>query len=473
MTKLNSWKKVSVMFVLCATTAIAAPAQVFNTLVDFNTSDGYGPYLVSLIQGRDGQLYGTTESGGANGDGTAFKVTLGGNLTDLHDFSGQPNDGQQPDSGLVQGTDGSFYGTTTNGGTDDYGTVFKVTSEGRQTTLYSFLCTGNCHDGAEPIAPLVLGADGNLYGTTNQGGGNRAAGTVFRITADGALTTLYSFCAKANCTDGSNPFAGLLQTVDGDFYGTTYGGGTNNSGTVFKVSRSGTLVTLHSFDGDDGAAPAGALVQANDGNFYGTTTQGGTYGHGALFRLTPSGGFRLLHSFCAQANCADGDRPQSGLIQATDGSLYGTTFQGGTNVFGTVFKLDSNGLFTILHDFAFHTDGGQLCGGLLQATNGTLYGTTFAGGSGDSGTVFSLDMGLGPFIALVHSSGKVGQTGGILGQGFTGTTSVSLNGTPADFTVVSDTFIKATVPPGATTGYVTVVTPSGTLTSNVPFRVLP
>jgi hypothetical protein len=222
-----------------------------------------------------------------------------------------------------------------------------------------------------------------------------------------------------------------------------------------------------------------ALTQGADGNFYGTTET-------TAYRMTPAGSLTTLYTFCSLPNCADGDFP-SGLIQATDGNFYGVTQYGGTSdsgtndcgtFCGTVFELTSTGKLTTLHSFSGN-DGEHPVGGLIQATNGLLYGTAADGGDftcnppKGCGTIFSLDVGLGPFVTFAHAAGEVGQTGGILGQGFTGTTSVSLNGIPANFTIVSDTFIKATVPGGATTGYVTVTTPTGTLTSNIPFHVLP
>jgi uncharacterized repeat protein (TIGR03803 family) len=275
--------------------------------------------------------------------------------------------------------------------------------------------------------------------------------------------------------------------MDGNFYGTTASGGDQicNCGTVFKITPVGNLTTLHSFKGTDGAYPGGALVQAADENFYGTTGGLGyhcnpTSGCGTVFKITRGGSLTTLYNFCAQTNCSDGAHPVAGLVQATDGNFYGTTLVGGGGNCvadfgvgcGTVFEITALGELTTLHTFG-STDGANPYGGLLQATNGSFYGTTYGGGAFSGGTIFSLEMGLGPFVAFVHDSGRIGQTGGILGQGFTGTTSVSLNGTPASYTVVSDTFIRATVPPGATTGFVTVTTPSGTLTSNVPFRVIP
>jgi len=271
----------------------------------------------------------------------------------------------------VQGTDGNFYGTTVYGGAVGDGTVFKIGQQGSLTTLFSF--DGAAH-GSSPYAGLVQGGDGNFYGTTFNGGAN-TWGTIFEITAAGTLTTLYNFCSQPNCTDGGASYAGLVQGIDGNFYGTTSAGGGSNLGTVFDI--------------------------------------------------TPGGMPQTLHSFCPQTNCINSDNPQAALLQDTNGNFYGTTF-------------------------------------------GSLSGRRLGGG-----TVFGLTTGLGPFIAFGRSYGKVGQTFDILGQGFIGTTAASINGTPMTFTVLSGTFINATLPGGATTGPVTVTTPGGTLTSNVPFHVIP
>jgi uncharacterized repeat protein (TIGR03803 family) len=336
--------------------------------------------------------------------------------------------------------------------------------------LYSFCALTNCTDGQLPDARLLQAVDGTLYGTTAYGGANDF-GTVFKITPEGTPTSLYSFDGNL----GSIPFGGLLQGTDGSFYGTTNGGW----GTVFKITREGTLTTLHNFDVSDGSSPTAGLVQATDGDFYGTTTEGGANNGGTVFKITPEGTLTTLYNFCSQPSCADGLGPYAALVQATDGNFYGTTYKGGANNEGTVFEITPAGALTTLHNFDA-TDGAQPFGGLLQGTDGNFYGSTFEGGdltcqvnsSVGCGTLFSLSTGLGPFVTFVRAVGRIGQTGDILGQGFTGTTSVSLNGAPATFTVVSDTYIRATVPAGATTGYVTVTTPSGTLTSNVPFHVI-
>jgi uncharacterized repeat protein (TIGR03803 family) len=483
MTRLSAWKMACVVFLFCAATAIAVAGQTFTKLRAFNETDGEYP-VGYLIQGTDGNFYGTTESGGATGNGTIFKVTPEGRLTTAYSFCSQPNcaDGANPTVGLILATDGSFYGTAAWGGDptciapSGCGTVFRITPHGELTTLHVFKLT----DGARPWGNLTEGADGSFYGTTSVGGdltcnpelNADGCGTVFRITSAGSVTTLHAF----DYNDGALPYAGLVQATDGNFYGVTEYGGPGNCndgcGTVFKITPSGVLTTLYTFETE--GEPDAPLVQASDGNFYSTTFSN------TVFRITPMGDLATLYYFSGGGPF--GVIPQ-GLTQATDGNLYGPTSYGGDESIcnppdgcGTLYELSLGGVLTNLHDFDPLTNGAGAQGGMLQSTTGVFYGVTSYGGKKTSeccGTVYSLDMGLGPFVTFVRFAGKVGQTGPILGQGFTGTTSVSLNGTSAAFTVVSDTFIKATVPVGATTGYVTVTTPSGTLTSNVPFHVLP
>jgi uncharacterized repeat protein (TIGR03803 family) len=454
----------ALVLVLLLTTAIAAPAQTFNTLINFDGTNGCNPEWVSLVQGRNGNLYGVTTCGGSKGDGIFFKMTPGGTLTVLHSF--EFSDGAAPFAGVTLASDGNFYGTTAGGGVNGYGTAFKVTPSGTVTTLYSFCAQPNCADGSLPTADLVQATNGNFYGTTFLGGAY-GDGTAFKITPGGKLTTLNSF----DSTQGG-PYAGLVQATNGNLYGTTYLGGAYNYGTIFKITPGGKLKTVHDFNFADGVEPVAGLIQAADGNLYGTTSQGGANGHGTEFKVTPRGKLTVVYSFCAQTNCADGADPWAGLVQATDGNFYGATSNGGANGYGTIFQITSDGVLTTLHSFD-GTDGADCWGAMVQATQGEFYGTTQSGGnSWEDGTVFSLSMGLGPFVAFVRDSGKVAQKAQILGQGFTGTTGVSFNGTPANFTVRRDTYLVATVPQGATTGYVTVTTPSGTLQSNVKFRVL-
>ncbi|MGA8067770.1 MAG: choice-of-anchor tandem repeat GloVer-containing protein, partial [Terriglobales bacterium] len=289
------------------------------------------------------------------------------------------------DTPLVQGTDGSLYGTTLGGGTHDAGTVFRMTAAGAVTTLYSFCSLPKCQDGAMPCGGLVLASDGNFYGTTSQGGADGISGTVFRITPTGKLTTLHSF----DGTDGSGPQAPLIQAADGELYGITENGGYEfNAGTFFKVTMRGTLTTLYNFSA---GFLSGTLVQATDGNFYGTSESAGANGYGMIFKLTPSGGFSILHSF----DSTDGSAPACGLLQASDGNLYGTTYQGGSNLScengcGTVFKITLAGALTTLHNFD-STDGSNPIAALVQATDGNFYGTTYGGGTGGGfGTVFRM-----------------------------------------------------------------------------------
>jgi uncharacterized repeat protein (TIGR03803 family) len=433
-------------------------APVFTTLANFNGTNGADPGYVSLVQGADGDYYGTTQSGGTYGNGTIFRITPGGALSTLHSFNSA--DGSLPMAGLFQSPDAVFYGTTLQGGANNAGTIFEMTPAGSVTTLHSFGLT----DGANPYDALVQDPEGTLYGTT-LGGGTFGYGTVFKITPAGTLTTLYSF----NGVDGASPFASLVPAASGALYGTTYGtshdGGTDY-GTVFRITPGGALTTLHSFSGSDGAAPVGGLVQGTNGAFYGTTSDGGAYApSGTIFKISPNGPLTTLYSF----SVAGGNYPTAGLIQATDGNFYGTTVWGGTNNSGTIFSITPGGALKLLYSFP---QDAYPWGGLLQATDGNLYGTTQASGTYDVGTVYRFNVGLGPFIKTLPASGHYGVTVLILGTDLTGSTKVSFSGTPAAFTVVSPSQITAVVPAGATTGTVQVITPNGARSSNVVFRVL-
>jgi len=479
--RLDSWRSASAVLLFSAAMAIAAAAQTFDTLADFNGTDGSNP-SGSLVQGRDGNLYGTTYDGGdptcsdTSGCGTVFKVTPAGTLIRLRLF--ESTDGANPGAQLLLANDGKFYGTTLRGGADGYGTVFNITPRGTLATLHSF----NATDGAMLFGGLIQASDGNFYGTTYQGG-NLACnapygcGTVFEVTPAGVFRTLYTFTGYPN--DGAQPAAGLVQAADGYFYGTTEIGGAMNHGIVFRITGSGALTMLHSFcpppDCEEGSYPESALVQASDGNLYGTTNGGGTggdLGYGTVFKMTPGGALTTLHSF----DITDGALPQAALIQATDDKLYGTTFGYEPTNYGTIFTITSSGSLTTLHTFCTEhpcQDGGNPIGGLLQGTNGNFYGTATGYQGANYGTIFKLSVGLKPFVSFIRSSDKVGKNVEVLGQGFTGTTSVLFSGRSAQFVVKSDTFLAATVPAGAMTGFVSVATPGGTLKSNQRFRVTP
>jgi uncharacterized repeat protein (TIGR03803 family) len=473
------------ILVLCATAAMALSAQTLTTLHTF-CSQGSGGHCpdgddpeASLVQATNGDLYGTTLEGGAYNFGTVFKITPGGALTRLHSFCSQglPDcpDGASPSAALVLATNGDLYGTTATGGANVTGTVFKITPGGALTTLYNFCSQSGCTDGANPTGGLIQAAGGNLYGTTyNRGAAGGGHGTVFKIAPSGTLTTLYAFTGG---TDGGQPH-GVIQASNGDFYGTTSSGGVGKSGTVFSITPSGTLTTLYSFgeqgDCSESCSPSG-LIEATNGDLYGTTFYGGVYGDGMFFEITSSGTFTTLYSFCALSDCPDGSQPEPGLVQATNGDFYGTTMSGGANNAGTVYSITPGGELTTVYSFCAQSDcsdGEYPEAGLVQATNGDFYGTTTFGGHTDFGTIFSLSVGLGPFVETQTTSGKIGEVVGILGNDLTGATGVAFNGTAAAFTVVSPALITATVPTGATTGTIQVVTPTGTLSSNVPFRVL-
>ena len=352
------------------------------SLVSFNQTNGDFP-SAGLVQAKDGNFYGTTAFGGSGSYGTVFQMTPSGTFTNLISFNG--TNGALPRAGLVQGTDGNFYGTTYNGGTNGYGTVFQLTTNGTLTTLVTFAIG----TGGHPIAGLIQGQDGNFYGTTSFGGTN-IGGTAFQVMTNGALTTQVSFNVSGN--GGNSPYGGLVQANDGSLYGTTELGGTNGCGTIFKLTTNGTFTSLYSFTGtNDGANPYAGLVQGSDGNFYGTTSSGGTNGYGTVFKFATNGTLTTLVSF----GNTNGASPQAGLVQASDGNFYGTTSAGGayTNQsglgYGTIFKLATNGTLTTLVSFN-GTNGAAPQAGLVQGVDGNFYGTTTQGGTNGYGTVFQL-----------------------------------------------------------------------------------
>jgi uncharacterized repeat protein (TIGR03803 family) len=457
-------------------------AQTFSVLYNFgsNSGDPSRPAYSGIVaQGRDGNLYSTAPAGGTC-CGALFQITPAGKLKNIHNFTGNNNDGAFPQGGVTLGTDGNFYGTTYEGGSVTAGAVFKVTPNGTYTTLYSF--TGG-KDGAYPYAPPVEGNDGNFYGTTTEGGNTvkcgSGCGTIYKITPGGTLTTLYQF----DITNGYFPYGPLVLGTDGNFYGTAPNGTSANEGVVFRISPAGKFTLLYSFDGTHGQSPFAGLVQGADGNFYGTTIYGGT-GGGVVFKITPSGKLTVLHEM---NGTTDGARPYGGLVLASDGNFYGANAYGGTvnsncaDGCGTFFKITPKGAYSVLGKFDY-TTGATPEVSPFQHTSGLVYGDSQVGGSGNvnpcstglCGVFYSWkNTSLPAFVSLLPYSGKVGKTVEFLGQGFKGTTSVSFGGTAAKFQIVSDTYLTATVPDGATTGSVTVKTSAGTLASNRVFRVTP
>ncbi len=367
-------------------TVTVVPALTLTVLHSFSgyPSDGQWP-TAGPIQASDGNFYGTTEDGGASRMGTIFKMNVSGNLTLLHSFSGA--DGTFPYAGLIQGSDGDLYGTASLGGASEDGTVFETDTSGNLNVLYSFSGT----DGWNPYASLIQASDGKFYGTTYEGGASHncksGCGTAFKMDAVGNLTVLHSFSGA----DGANPYAGVIQGNDGNFYGTTYDGGASLSyGTVFRMDASGNVTVLHSFSCSDAAQPQAALVQGSDGNFYGTTTKCGSSGFGTVFEMDTSGNLTVLHSFSGY----DGAEPTAALVQGSDGNFYGTTYYGGASYpgamcCGTAFRMDASGNVTVLHSFS-GPDGADPQAALIQGSDGNFYGTTFYGGTSNYGTVFKI-----------------------------------------------------------------------------------
>jgi uncharacterized repeat protein (TIGR03803 family) len=452
----------------------ASLGQTLTTLASFNGSNGSDP-LASLVQGLDGNLYGTTYVGGSNNGGTVFKITPRGGLTSLYSFAVPYGGG--PDDPLVQAPNGSFYGTTQGGGVgcDGFGcgTVFTITPEGALTTLAGF----SGADGRYPYG-LVRATNGDFYGVAEAGGQDiyyycpGGCGTIFMIDAGGKLTILHAF----DSSDGANPSSTLIQAYNGRAYGITILGGAGNYGTVFQLAAGGALTTLHSFNESDGEYPGYGLVEATDGNLYGTTAGPGIAcggsGCGTVFRITPAGDLTTLYFF----DSTGGNLANGTLVEGSDGNFYGTTVQGGTSHAcipgcGTIFRITPTGDLTTL--FSFDSITGTSFGGLMQATDGNFYGTTASGGPSNDGTVFRLSVGLGPFVKTLPIAGTVGSTVHILGTNLAAPASVTFNGTPAIVTFVSPSQIITTVPAGATNGKVAVTLPSGTLSSNGIFEVLP
>jgi uncharacterized repeat protein (TIGR03803 family) len=482
MIRSSCWKSLRVLSLLYVATTVAL-GQTYSVLYNFGSKAGdpVVPYYSGIIaQGRDGDLYSSTcQNNGAfplstpsDFYGTAYRMSSTGTISTF-DFN---VDAECAYSGFTLGTDGNFYGTTYwsvgPSGQSEYatGTIFKMTPRGVVTILHQF--TGGS-DGATPYAPPVEGRDGNFYGTTAQdstavGGG---FGTIYKITPSGEFTTLHVFSGP----DGGSPFAPLVLGIDGNFYGTTWNGGLGY-GVVFKIQPSGEFTVLHKFNNSDGGDPSAPLILGSDGNFYGTTTRA-TAGSGTIYKMKPSGQLTVLHYMDASK---EGEFLLGGLVEATDGNFYGSTGLTLPCGYGTIFRITPAGELSVLHNFSGANGYAGANATILQHTNGLLYGTAEAGGTGNvnctlgqCGVFYSLDIGADPFVTFLPAAARVGKTVEILGQGFTGATLVSFNGTAANFTVVSDKYLTAVVPAGTTTGKIVVTEPGGALASSKMFRVLP
>jgi uncharacterized repeat protein (TIGR03803 family) len=401
----NKGRLVLLLVLVSAGLVTGSRGQTFTALGSFNFTNGGYP-ISSLTEGPDGNrnFYGVTPNGGSLdcyplGCGALFSVTPEGKVKLLYNFpySGGDANGSAPLGALVVANNGLFYGTTTEGGSFSdcqiylgCGDIFEFSDNGGIQTLHDF---DGGSEGGLVSAGLIQATDGDLYGTARVGG-SKGFGTVFKATLRGKVTTLHSF----NRTDGSDPMGSLVQGTDGDFYGTTSSGGTSFAGTVFKITSEGSFTTLYNFCSQancaDGSSPTGGLVLATNGSFYGTT-RGTGYLPGTIFEITPAGVVTTLYTFCSLKDCADGSHPKDSLIQASDGNLYGTTFDGGTQNYGTIFKVTLAGTLTTIHRFDL-VYGANPYGGLIQASDGNLYGLTFFGGSPGPGVIYRLNIASDP-----------------------------------------------------------------------------
>jgi uncharacterized repeat protein (TIGR03803 family) len=371
----NATANIGNVSVACAG-ATESVLYAFGGLI--NNNDGGTP-MGGLTQGSDGNFYGFTTSGGDHNYGTFFKFTPSGIETKLYSFGASSGDGIFPQGVPVLGSDGNFYGVAQDGGANGNGVIFRITPAGAETILHSFGTGAN--DGFLPAAGLMLASDGNFYGTTQLGGVNHE-GTVFKISTSGPYSQVYSFDAVPN--DAATPLSGLMQGSDGNFYGTSYYGGANSVGAVYKLTPGGTETVLYSFTGgSDGKYPVGNLVQGTDGNFYGVTYKGGN-GLGTAYMITPGGSESVLYAFSSN----DAQEPNGALALGSDGNFYGISQYGGTNNNGTLFKLTPAGVETVLWSFGGSGDGKQPYGALLIASDGYIYGVTSNGGSATNGVVF-------------------------------------------------------------------------------------
>lgn len=481
---LSKSHQVCAAILLFAASAMPMHGQTFTTLWSFGgvsvDTNGRQPSPVPLTRGTDGNLYGTTWFGGANGVGTFYRITPAGALTTLYSFT--HDNGITIEAGLVQANDGNFYGTNTLDGTNNQGTVFRLTPNGSLTTLYNFGTAPT--DGSYPNGALVQGTDGNLYGMTENNGAN-GHGTIFKITPAGTFTTLYSFSGSGDCAE---PKGGLIQATDGNFYGTCHEGG----GPVFRITPAGALTTFKGTSAD-GGSPSSGLIQATDGNFYGTDNKG-------VFKMTLAGALTLVSDFSSSPSLAgalEGGGSFSGLIQATDGNLYGTSGVGGANGDGFIFQVTLSGAATVLYSFSASVNSGTSPdpSGVIQATDGNLYGITTQGGADGDGTVYRLTLpATSPQAPTITSGGIVpvdgttatiqpGEWVSIYGTNLAsatatwngnfpvslGGTSVTINGESAYLWYVSPGQINLQAPDDSATGTVPVVvtTSVGTATSTV------
>jgi uncharacterized repeat protein (TIGR03803 family) len=441
--------KLIIAFVFAAISQLSA--QSVTDLLTFNGANGADPLYVTFVQGRDGRLYGTTYSGGANNLGAVIKINLSDNNSIvLHSFAG--TDGSNPGGGLTLATNGNYYGATVTGGSSNLGVLYSITTAGSLTVLHNF---AGGSDGEYPYGPPIQATDGNFYGATAGAPDTDNPATIYKLTSAGVYSVVLALSQSAT---GVGVY-GLVQGADGLLYAAANVGGSNGCGTIVKLTTGGVLKETHSFSCSIGPRyPIAPPLLASNGTLYGTTPNGGAHGQGTIYDISSVFGVNVLYSFTDISG--DGEDPNAGLVQGSDGNLYGVTYY-----YSQVYRWNLDGTYTAFSGYVY----GNTIANVMQDTNGIFYGVS--GNDGPDGFVYSFNNGLSPFVAFVEHQGAVGASAQILGQGFMGSTSVTFNGVPATFSVVNDTYLTATVPAGAATGSVVVTTPSGTLTSNQRFKV--
>jgi uncharacterized repeat protein (TIGR03803 family) len=454
--------------------------------------------------GSDGNYYVTNQDGGPGGGcgfsgcGQIIKVTPAGVATVLYNFTGQ-GDGSDPQNAPIQAANGVFYGTASADGGDNEGTAYSITSTGAFKLLHKFDATT---EGYTIQAGLVQGTDGNFYGTTVYGGAN-GDGTIFKMTPAGVVTVLHNF----DSTDGAKSYFSLVQASDGNFYGVAQAGGADGYGVIYKITSTGTYTVLHNINPGtgDGEGPGSVLTIGSDGNLYGVTGSGNSGYSGTLYKISTAGAFTTLYTFCQSGgNCTDGYGPSSPLKQNTSGVFYGSTYSGGDyscgndTGCGTVFSLNVG-----LAPFAaLETTSGKegakigiLGQGFTSATTVSFAGTratavtatskyltvtvpagaltgTVTVTTGSTKLTSSMSFRVTPTIlSFSPTNGPAGTPVTITGTGLMQTTKVTFNGKAASFTVNSDTQVTATVPASATTGKIEVITKGGQAISSTSFTV--
>jgi uncharacterized repeat protein (TIGR03803 family) len=418
------------------------------------------PETENIAQSPGGNLVSTNFSSCSNNVSenppAAYEIGYqGANFTMLQEFTAPF---AWPLGGLTLGTDQRYHGTINAAGSRNHGAVYRLSPSG--AIVYEHDFEGGA-DGGYPATAPTQGADGAFYGTTN-GASSDYAGTVYKIDTSEHYSVLHLFTTA----DGRGPTVQLVQGADMNFYGTTASGGANGLGTFYRISPTGDFSVLHDFTSAEGGS-AGSLMLASDGNFYGVNLGNNNTDNGGVLKITPSGTVSVFYTF---AGGQGGSEPSGGLVEATDGNFYGTLNQEGAGGGGTIYRLTPAGVFTKLHDF-WVASGIYPEGTPLQHTSGKLYGFAYAGGDNNKGVIWEYDPGLAPFVTFLNVYGEAGAKVDILGQYFDSSSVVLFNGVPALNPVIQSTYIEATVPVGATTGYITVTTSKGILTSNKPFVV--